>query len=279
MYGYVVINKPEMKFKEYDEYRGFYCGLCHCLKEKYGVLGSVTLSYDLTFLAILLSGLYETEDERSRENCLAHPFEKHLFVKNQYVEYVADMSILLAWHKCQDDWQDERDIRKKLYGEGIKKGYKRVCEKYPEKARIVEICMKNIMEAEKRGEENLDVLAGYFGKIMAEVFVVREDLWEVSVREIGVNLGKFVYILDAYEDLEEDERKKRFNPLINRKNRPMFHEEIQTVLKMYAAFCAVEFEKLPVIDNISILRNILYSGIWSKYEMLVKQRKEKDGPV
>lgn len=279
MYGYVVINKPEMKFKEFDEYRGYYCGLCHCLREKYGIKGSLSLSYDLTFLAVFLSGLYEPEKEKSKEMCLVHPFQRQLAIRSEYVDYAADMSILLAWHKCQDDWKDEGDVWKKLYGECIKKGYQKVCAKYPEKCKVVEICMKNIAAAEKRGEDDLDELAGYFGNIMAEIFVAHEDMWEDSLREIGLNLGKFIYILDAYEDMEEDERKGHFNPLLSWKNRPEFHEEIQKILKMHAAFCAAEFEKLPIVDNVSILRNILYSGIWNKYEMLVKQRKEKDGSL
>ena len=92
---------------------------------------------------------------------------------------------------------------------------------------------------------------------------------------MGSFLGKFIYLLDAYEDIEEDIRKKRYNPLIKRFDNPDFEEEIKKILTLMMAGCCKEFEKLPVIDNVEILRNILYSGIWYRYE-LVSQKRQKE---
>ena len=61
MFGYIAINKAEMKFKDYDMYHSYYCGLCKCLKECYGIRGQMTLSFDMTFLIVLLTGLYEPQ--------------------------------------------------------------------------------------------------------------------------------------------------------------------------------------------------------------------------
>ena len=92
---------------------------------------------------------------------------------------------------------------------------------------------------------------------------------------MGNNLGKFIYLMDAYEDIEEDIKKGRYNPLKKRFESPDFEEEIKTVLTMIMAECCREFEKLPVIENVEILRNILYSGIWYKYEV-VRQKRESE---
>ena len=90
MFGYIIVNKAEMKFREFDVYHSFYCGICRELKRKYGVCGQISLSYDMTFLAILLTGLYEPQTRAGKCKCIAHPFESHGTRNNIYTEYAAD---------------------------------------------------------------------------------------------------------------------------------------------------------------------------------------------
>ena len=106
LFGYIIVNKPEMKFKEFDLYHAYYCGVCRSLKKCYGMAGQISLSYDMTFLAMLLSGLYEPEETCSRERCVAHPLSRHMAIENIFTEYAADMNVLLTMYKCEDDWQD-----------------------------------------------------------------------------------------------------------------------------------------------------------------------------
>ena len=108
---------------------------------------------------------------------------------------------------------------------------------------------------------------------MSEIMTPRNDEWREGLKAMGYNLGKFIYLMDAYEDIEEDIKKGRYNPLKKQYENPDFEEEIKTVLTMIMAECCREFEKLPIIENIEILRNILYSGIWYRFEA-VKQRRE-----
>ena len=104
MFGYVLINKPELKFKEYDIYKSYYCGLCHTLKKRHGIVGQISLTYDMTFLTLLLTSLYEPDITEERHRCISHPLSKHLMVSSQYTDYVADMNIILAYYKSLDDW-------------------------------------------------------------------------------------------------------------------------------------------------------------------------------
>ena len=120
LFGYIIVNKPEMKFKEFDLYHAYYCGLCRSLKKCYGMAGQISLSYDMTFLAMLLSGLYEPEETRSRERCVAHPLSRHMAIENIFTEYAADMNVLLTMYKCEDDWQDEKKFGRHLYGSVLK---------------------------------------------------------------------------------------------------------------------------------------------------------------
>ena len=110
MFGYISINKAEMKFKDYDVYHSYYCGLCKVLKECYGRRGQVTLSFDMTFLVILLTGLYEPDTKTEMVRCIAHPMQKHAAKTNEFTEYAAAINILLSYYKCEDDWADEHRI-------------------------------------------------------------------------------------------------------------------------------------------------------------------------
>ena len=115
MYGYIVVDQPELKFREFDKYRSYYCGLCDSLAEAHGLKGQISLSYDMTFLVILLTGLYEPETIYSEERCVTHPLRKHPVRRNVVSDYVADMNVLLTYYKCMDDWYDEKKVLKRTY--------------------------------------------------------------------------------------------------------------------------------------------------------------------
>ena len=263
-----------MKFKEFDIYHSYYCGLCQALKKNYGKLGQISLSYDMTFLVMLLSSLYEPDTELAQVKCIAHPFEKHLVRKNVFSDYGADMNILFTYYKCKDDWEDERKAASLCYEKLLKGAYARIHEKYSEKSRRISSLMRQLSQEEKKNNQDVDFMAGLFGEVMGEIMACREDEWQESLRTMGFFLGKFIYLMDAYEDVEEDMEKGRYNPLIRKFSDPDFEEEMKTILTMMMAGCCKEFEKLPILENAEILRNILYSGVWYRYEMVSQKRRK-----
>ncbi|MDD6491226.1 MAG: DUF5685 family protein [Firmicutes bacterium] len=275
MFGYIIINKGDMKFKEFDIYHSYYCGLCQELKNKYGKLGQIGLSYDMTFLVMLLSSLYEPETELTTTKCIAHPFEKHPVRTNEFSSYGADLNLLFTYYKCLDDWNDEHKITSLTYGKALKRAHRKVCAAYREKVRKIDSLMRELSQQEKKQNQDVDHMAGLFGEIMGEIMAPRNDEWQDNLRAMGFYLGKFIYLLDAYEDVEEDVKENRYNPLKKRFDDPDFEEETKTILTMFMAECCREFEKLPIIENVEILRNILYSGVWYRYEV-VRQRREKE---
>ena len=275
IFGYVVVNKGDLRFREYDEYRGYYCGLCQTLKKRFGLAGQLSLSYDMTFLVMLLTSLYEPIDNREMKRCIAHPLKKQYCKSNEYTEYVADMTVLLSYYKCQDDWVDEKKLLKKVYGDILRGKSKKQRELYQKKEEIIIENLKNLSMAEKNKEDDLDVVAGYFGNILSELFVVKEDEWSDNLRKIGYYLGKYIYIMDAYDDLEKDFKKGNYNPFSEKMcNTGNFDFLVKEILTIMAAECAKEFEKLPLLNDVDILRNILYSGIWTKYEMVRAKRSK-----
>lgn len=275
MFGYVVVNKPELKIKDFEEYRTYYCGLCLALKVKAGIRGSISLSYDMTFLALLLSLLYEPEQQELEKGCIVHPFSKHKMKKNAMIDYVADMSLLLTWYKCKDDYVDEKKMGAACYGALLNGSVKEIRDTYERQSgRIVE-CLSELSLLEKERIYDIDKLSGCFGHLLEEIFVVKRDEWEPYLRKMGFYVGKFVYIIDAYDDLCEDKKKGCFNPFIEKEQETDFDEWVKQLLVMIAAEFAREFEKLPIVENADILRNIIYSGVWTRYEEVKKKRQSE----
>lgn len=275
MFGYIVMNRPEIKMKDFDMYRSFYCGLCRELREKYGISGQITLSYDMTFVIMLLSGLYEPKTYKGTTRCILHPVRKQPVRKNVMTEYCADMNILLTYYKCLDDWNDDRKYVKLGYARLLEGKNNRLLKLYPDKAkRIVEL-LDELSALEKQGETDIDRVSGIFGHIMEEILAYRQDAWEKSLRRIGFYLGKFIYLLDAYDDVEEDVKNKDYNPFAEKYTMEGFEGEVRQILMMMMAETCREFEKLPIIKYGDILRNILYSGVWCRFEEVSRRRREE----
>lgn len=276
MFGYVTINKPELKIKEYNRYHAYYCGLCHTLKERHGALGQMTLTYDMTFLVLLLTSLYESKTVHMKKHCIVHPVKKHDFFLNEVSAYAADMNVALAYHHFLDDWNDEKKVNGLVGAVALKKKYYEIEKKYPRQCFIIESSLKKLQIYEAKNEKSLDLVSGCFGTLMAELFVWKEDIWEETLRKMGFFLGKYIYLIDAYFDLEEDKKNKSYNPLIFYHKRADYEDFCFEMLTLMISEAANEFEKLPCVLDVEVLRNILYGGVWSKYNTKkTEDRKEQ----
>ena len=265
MFGYVVINEQELKVREVGLYRSYYCGFCRELKRKYGFPGQMTLSYDMTFLIMVLSDLYDAKDTVAKTRCIAHPLGEHQTRINLYTEYAADMNLILSYYACLDDWNDEKKLHKLMLAQILRKRSQEAGINYGHKAAVIKDRLDKLHAAEKSDSSDIDLVAGYFGDIMAELFAIYEDEWEEPLRHMGFYLGKFIYIMDAYDDLEKDQKSGSFNPLKKMADRPDFDDCCQQILTMMISRCCEAFELLPCVENLPILRNILYSGVWTRY--------------
>ena len=328
MFGYVVVNKPELKFREFDVYRAYYCGLCHSLSKRHGLSGQLTLSYDMTFLVILLSSLYEPEHSVTSKRCIVHPIKRQNIISSEFTDYVADMNVILSYFKCLDDWHDDRSVLKLAYSKLLKKGsigknlnnvhatsdstddgsvaatqpsavddgsvaatqpnsdsnnqnsyftddsgHLHISPDYSYKNKLEAISslLDELGTREKMNETNVDVVAGLFGRIMQILFVPFDDIYAKGLGRMGFYLGKFIYIMDAFDDVEDDVKKGHYNVFSNCYTDPDFETHVKDMLTMMMAECSDAFEMLPAVDNADILRNILYSGVWNSYERRVSK--------
>lgn len=274
MFGYVTILEPELKMKDYRKYKAYYCGLCRELKEHYGLPGQMTLTFDMTFAIILLTSLYESETKEEQRRCKVHPVKKQPMLRNEITAYCADMNVLLAYYHMRDDWEDEKKVSGLAGKQILHRKAKRIIAKYPRQSQVIEASLKELANLEQQNSMNLDAVAGCFGRLMEEMFVYREDVWERTLRKIGFFLGKFIYLMDAYDDLRKDLEKNCYNPLKDISKEPDYEERMYRILCMMIAECTAEFETLPCLMDVDILRNILYDGVWNRYQAIQKNNRE-----
>ena len=275
MFGYVTVCEPELKVKDLKKYRAYYCGLCRTLKEDYGFMGQMTLTYDMTFAVILLSSLYETIAKHEEHRCKVPPVKRQHMLRNEITSYAAAMNVLLAYYHMEDDWQDDHKVSSLMTKSLIQGKAKKIIEKYPRQSKVIQQSLRELGECERENSMDIDRAAGCFGRLMAELFVWKEDIWEKTLRKMGFYLGKFIYLMDAYEDLPEDRKKNRYNPLKELAKRPDYEVQMEQILRMMIAESTVRFEQLPCLVDVDILRNILYDGVWNHYNKIQMKKSEE----
>lgn len=261
MFGYVKINKPELKIREYTRYKSVYCGLCRGLKKYCGKMSQITLTYDMTFLILLLSSLYEPKETTEKHFCMLHLGKKLPMMENSITEYAAKMNVLLAYYHFQDDWQDEKKLKALLGSKAFVRQAKKIAKEYPNQAEGLKEQLGKLSEMESKKVTDLDEISRPFGELMRILFRYQEDPLQSILGQFAFYLGKYIYLLDAYLDYEEDMKKGCFNPFFEYSSKEEFKEKVIDILDYTRRIAIVEFEKLPLEQDLSILRNILYEGI------------------
>lgn len=276
MFGYIITSADNLPKERAERFHAFYCGLCRTLRQRHGLMGGLTLSYDMTFMGLLLNALYEPGDVEGEERCAVHPFKRHCFVDSPVLEYCADMNIALSYHKCLDNWRDDKNAVSAAEAKLLSGAYRRAAELWPGQCEVIEAWLDEIHRIEDDGLEDIDLPVNATGRMLGRLFQYRAgDIWNESLFAIGDGLGRFIYLMDAYDDLPGDIKRGNYNPLKRYRNRPDYEDFCRDAMMLAVADATREFELLPIVRDIDILRNILYSGVWSKYVLIRNQRDPK----
>lgn len=277
MFGYVKINKMDLTFREYEHYRGYYCGLCKYLKDEHGEISRLSLNYDITFLVILLTSIYKPKSRVVEEICIANPFKKKKKIVNEVTEYAASMNVLLTHYKLEDNLKDDRGIKDILAYNIYKGKLKTAYEKYPSKAEFIKLQLDTLHNLEQNKNYNIDEVSNTFGNLMGEIFSYKNDKYEEDLRIIGFNIGKYIYILDAYEDLDEDYKKGRYNPFIDYiDQKDELKEKVDKMISLSLGILADRIDNLDIQMNAGIIENIVYSGVFLRYKNILNKGCEMD---
>ena len=278
MFGYIAPVLSVLSEEQKQRYRSVYCGVCHALRDRHGQTGRLSLSNDMTFLALLLSSLYEPETKESRSRCGIHPLKSHPFVSSPMIDYAADMNALLFYWKCEDARMDDHSLKGKAGEHLFRKAADRVRALWPVQTAGVEEALKALWEEEQSPSPDPDRLCNLSGEMLGAVFAPKpEDIWSPALRSVGVSLGRFIYWMDAWEDYDADTKKGRFNPLTRYHSRPDYEDFCRETLELLISEAAESFEILPLEQDLDLLRNVIYSGVWQRYTLKTEQKKRKEG--
>ena len=247
--------------------------------ERYGLPGRLALSYDMAFTAMLLTALYEPETRFGSGRCPPHPLKARPRAQNEFLECAADMTILLAYYNFQDDWQDDyrqASLRRARQFEPLLPAIR---ERWPRQFSVIGEQLAALNLLEESGSHDLDALCNAFGTLLGAVFACRQDLWTPVLEGMGRGLGGFIYLMDAYDDLEKDRKKERFNALqalAGQLSPAEYEARCHELLTQQMGLCAQQFSLLPILRDTpegKLLYNTIYSGVWSKYALVKKHRE------
>ncbi len=269
MFGFVKPYETDLSQEEKDRYRAVYCGLCHTLNEKFGILGRMGLNNDMTFLTLLLQSLYEPEEESVMNRCPPHPAKKHREITSEFTSYTADITVALMYHKALDDWEDEKKTRSRAFAAMLKKHYEAVKARRSPQCEAIESCIAGIHEVEKNGDAPPENAANLSGRMLEAVFCPRNDFFTPGLRQIGFGLGKFIYMMDAAVDFDRDAHAGCYNSLRAFGVAP---EDAGELLRIPLGIAAEAFETLPLVSDLNLMRNILYSGVWQEYNAVMTEK-------
>ncbi|MBO5270298.1 MAG: hypothetical protein J6B77_05905 [Clostridia bacterium] len=299
MFGYIRVDRPELKVREYEAYRGAYCGLCRAMGKCTGCASRMTLSYDFAFLLLLRLVLTETPCETEMKRCFVHPFHKRPTLKrNAQSDYVACAAAILSYYKCKDDLADEtgkKKLRARFFSVTAASMRRRALKRDPALAALdgrIRDAMARISAAEREKTPSVDLYAELSGEMLAEIFSFGLDEAEARIaRSIGRHIGKWVYLTDAYDDLREDSERERFNPYLVlwetdadaavwEERREMIRVALLSELsEAENGVDLMDFSDYP--DFCGVIRNILYRGMPKTADTVLseenKQKNKKRG--
>lgn len=281
MFGYVKIYKPELKVKHYEAYKGIYCSLCKTLKKEYGRLATLTLNYDFTMLALTRLAFAKECCGFKDSRCAFNPFKKcqQCINGNEQLSYSAAAAMIMCYHKVNDDIADSAFL-KKLLMRAVKPYFslkrKKAMKKYPALDEIISCAMAEQTAVEKRGNAGIDASAHPSAKAMGEILSFGFDGGtKEKLNRFGYLAGRWVYLMDALDDMESDRKTNGYNVFNNINNEKEAKEKAAGVINLTAAQLAHEIETMKPARFGEILDNIVIDGTYNSMQSVLNKDKEE----
>jgi hypothetical protein len=271
MFGYVRPVKEELKVREFEQFKACYCALCHALGSKYGSAARFVLNYDFTFLAMLLWNEGDAP-VYIKKRCAASPCRKKTCCAATHaLDVCAGYSVILAWWKILDAIRDEtffKSLPDRFAALFVRRAYKKASKEYPDFAEQVRICIGELSDLENSKEATLDGLADRFARITkAASCIIADNLKRRVLEQLLYHTGRWIYIIDACDDLAEDLKAGRDNPVARRFGitddalSPESKEALKTTLTHSINLAGAAFELMPQSAWTEITKNIIYLGM------------------
>ncbi len=277
MFGYVKPFRPELKLRELEEYKAVYCGLCKELGRSYGIFAKFTLSYDFAFLAMVLTSIDENicpSAEKCR--CIAHPFRKQSCCNsNRAISLSATAAVILTYYKLLDDISDRGFLKKiaALFALPFAKKARRKALSQREAALSLDVAAKSMVEKQRalEGEKCSvsDRAAEPTAEFLEAVLSITSNSCENEriLRRFGYLLGRYIYLCDAIDDLDDDIKKGNYNPFIYGGENA--EENAKAALFLTTAELESDLSLLELHKYKGIIENIVGLGLRTEVERII----------
>ena len=293
MFGYVRPCKPELRVKEYEAFRAMYCGLCRTLGKRYGLAWRFLLNYDFCFLALVMTDAGNCDCKACPRRCMAHPTHRRpMFEENPALDFAADATVILSYHKMLDSVRDDRGIRRllaRILAFWAQFGYRKAERFEPELALAAREGLDRLHQAERENCKSLDRAADCFASILRRAADwAKDDMTRRILEEVFYHTGRWVYIIDAWDDLEEDNVSGNYNPIrcrfdLQGKPDDTVRETVEQTLTDSAAACAAAVELMEMPRFGEIVRNVIYLGMPGTMRDVFsgkhKRREQRNGSI
>ncbi len=283
MFGYVIPDKPNMFIKDFYAFRAFYCGLCKAIGKQSGCLMRFATNYDMTILNVFVHNVCNKPVEYTPQRCILHPFRKREMIKLDELSLaVADVNTLLTYHKLQDNIVDsDKVFRSKTARLFVKKSFKKALKRHKEANTIIEREYKRLNELEKNNCSSIDEVSDAFATLLADIVVYLTKSDKEEVKSVAYCLGKWVYLIDALDDIEKDHENNRYNPWISalgfsdiesflEKNR----DYVNIIMKNLIALLKENYDKLPMPIQEGVLSNTFYYGLEMQTDRVLRREQK-----
>ncbi len=271
LFGLIAANVKELTQAQQQRYNAVYCGICRQIRARASQKARLGLQYDMAFLALLLMSLYEPEELRGEKACGLHPIKPRSWVDNEFIRYCADMNVALAYYKAMDDHADDGSFAARVIASVFEGSLPQIRQRYPRQCAAMEESIRQLRQLENANCHNPDEPAHCFGQLMAQLLIYREDLWQDTLYEMGMQLGRFIYLADAALDYRRDKRKGKYNPFTAQQPK-----QWEQYLVLAMGRCTEHYERLPLVQDKQLLDNILYSGVWVHYRRRQRCKTEEE---
>ena len=268
------MHKPELKFKEFETYKAVYCTLCKNLKKNYGLFSTFALNYECTFLALFELAIDSGCPGFEKCRCTVNPLKKcnRCIGKDNKFDFAAAVTIILTYYKFVDAI-DDNGFFKGLVFRFVKlffnRKFKKACKKYPEVKRVAEIYIEEQRIVEKESSVSIDMAANPTAKMLESLFTGLDNDNVDELSRLGYCLGRWIYLIDAFDDIDKDAKKGNFNVFLknaNSKNISELKEYAFGVLNFTLGEIIGAFEKIKIYHFNSILLNIIRDGMSNAQE-------------
>ncbi len=293
MYGYITPDKSNLLNKDFLLFRAFYCGICKTTAKYLGNIPRFTTNYDITFLSVFLHAYLSNIPEFSSQNCILNPFKKKQIAQpNSLLKDIVYLNIILASNNIKDKIIDKDGIKYNTASFLISKHYKKSKAALPEIDEIIKEEYKQLLMLEKENSPSLDRTSDCFGKMLLRcvISIIKKhkgNYQDINLKNLFYNLGKYIYYMDALDDLKDDYKHKRYNPFLikfnNYSKREQFikdnKSDIEYVVNITINQIIESFNRLIIGEGRDLLSNIIYYGLRRKFGLIMttnkKQHKEK----